>query len=64
MKDIHDVVESALMEMIDSSMIEEAVCSILEDLDIEEMLKENYALKDAVIDSVNRQIDGIVEMYL
>ena len=63
MKSIKKMVEEALLDNITDSDIEEAVQSIIEEMDISDLLAESYALKDAVYNSVSELIDNVVEMY-
>ena len=64
MKKISEMVEEALLGLIEESDIEEAVCDILDDIDIGDIIKENCLLKDAVYDNVFKLVGNVIEMYL
>ena len=64
MKNINEMVEEALLGLISESDIEEAVCDILDGIDIGDILRENCLLRDTVYDNVFKLVSNVIEMYL
>jgi hypothetical protein len=58
------MVEEALLDSVTQSDIESAVESILDGIDIADLLSEDEVLREAVYSAVNETINSVVEAFL